>query len=149
MGRKILAVIVGYVLMCVIIFAGFYFLYMALGTEGAFKPGLYEASTNWIVATSVLGLVGAVIGGCVCASIAKSRGPAKAMVVVAIVIGLIMVAMPLLMDTGDAPTIRTGEVAFMDAGRVAKEPIWVSLLNFVIVAAGILIGARFGAKNGA
>lgn len=39
MGKKILAVVVGYIAMVAFIFISFTISYLAMGTDGAFKPG--------------------------------------------------------------------------------------------------------------
>jgi hypothetical protein len=57
MARSIIAVIVGYVLMFLLNFAGFVTMYAVMGPDQAFEPGLYLASTRWIAVSFVLLLI--------------------------------------------------------------------------------------------
>ena len=70
MPRSIGAVAVGYLVMFVLVFASFSGAYLAIGADGAFQPGTYQVSILWIVVSIVLGIVAALAGGFVCATIA-------------------------------------------------------------------------------
>jgi len=48
MVRSIIAVIVSYVAMFVLAFIAFTCAYLIVGSDVAFKPGIYEASTTWV-----------------------------------------------------------------------------------------------------
>jgi uncharacterized membrane protein YeaQ/YmgE (transglycosylase-associated protein family) len=73
MVRKILAVVGGYVVMAVFVFVTFTLTYLTLGTEGSFQPNSFEVSGLWIVASIVLGFIGAVLGGLISITIAMSK----------------------------------------------------------------------------
>jgi hypothetical protein len=143
MLRKIGGVIAGYVVMALFVFLSFTLAYLAMGADGAFRPGTYDVSGLWVAAALVLSLAAAVLGGWVCVLVARSRGAAVALAVVVLVLGLLMV-LPVLMGTRPEPGPRAGEVGNLQAMSSAQQPLWLTLLNPVLGAAGTLAGARLG-----
>ena len=140
MARTILGVIAGYLTMFVAVFLMFTVAYVALGTDGAFKPGSYDVSGVWIAISMVLGLVAAVAGGVVCAAVARNPKAPILLAVVVIVLGVLLALPALMSPNGESPGIRTGDVGNMEAMSKAKIPAWISLVNPVIGAVGVLIG---------
>jgi len=115
--------------------------YAALGAERAFQPGGWEISGIWIATAIVVGLVAAVVGGYVCAMIAKdARGP-LALIGLVVVLGLVF-AIPVL--TGDPGTAgpRPEGASMADAMANAVQPAWIALLNPLLGAVGVWLGAR-------
>ena len=140
MFRSIAAVVVGYLVMFLLVFTLFTAAYLAMGTEAAFTPGTYEVSTLWVVISFVLGLVAALVGGYVCAAIAR-RGKAP-LALAALVLGLgLLFAIPVL-TAPQASTPRAGRVPNLEAMQNARTPGWVALLNPFVGAVGVLLGAR-------
>ncbi len=142
MARAIIGGIVGYLIMAVIVMGVFTVAYQVMGADGAFKPGVWEVSTAWLVMSFAVGLGAAVLGGLVCALIAKPGS--KASMVLAVVVLLLGAAESVygFMGRDEAPVAREGEVSLRDAMTRAEPPTVSLLLNPVIGAAGILIGAR-------
>ncbi len=141
MGRAIGSVILGYIVMAVVVFACMSLAYLLLGTEGSFKAGSYEISGAWLVVTFVVGIGAAILGGFVCARIAKTATPPRVLAAVVLVLGLAL-AIPALTDSEEgAERVREGEVAMSAAMQEAKQPTWVMLLNPLIGAVGVLVGA--------
>jgi hypothetical protein len=126
--------------MFVVVMATFSLAYLAMGADRAFKPGTYEPSSVWLVVSFVLGFVAALLGGVVAVSVGKHTKAASALAVVVVVIGIAM-AIPALTSTAD-PGPRTGEVSNFDAMQKAKQPAWVSFLNPIVGAVGVLAGAK-------
>lgn len=147
MFRSIAAVVVGYIVMLVLVFGTFTVAYLLMGTDNAFKPGAYDPSTLWLVVSFPLALIAAVLGGIVCALIARpaSRAP-KALAIVVVILGLLGVV-GVLMNTRPDPGPRTGDVPNMEAMMNAKQPVWVAVANPIIGAAGVLLGARLRASK--
>ncbi len=142
MGKKILAVIIGYVVMVAFIFITFTVVYIAMGTDGAFQPGVYDVSIIWILASIILGILAAILGGLVCVMIAKDQGTAKILAGLVLALGLAL-AVPAAMGVEEeTPNLRSGEVGVMESMQVARQPLWVVFLNPFIGAAGALIGGR-------
>jgi hypothetical protein len=140
MARSIIAVIVSYILMFVFTFLAFTCMYLMLGADGAFKPGTYDASTLWLAISFGGYLVIAIIGGLICALIAKGGRAPVALAIVVLVLGLLL-AIPSIMKA-KPDMVRIGSVSNMQAMQRAKQPIWVPLLFPFIVAAGVLIGGK-------
>ncbi len=145
MGRIIAGVVVGYVVMFVVVFSTFTVAYVVLAADGAFKPGSYEVSSAWIVVSFVLGLAAAAVGGYVCAVIAPRTKAALGLAAVVVGLGLLM-ALPVLMATPEN-TPRTADVPNMEAMMKAQQPAWVAILNPIVGAVGVLIGASLRKKS--
>ncbi|HSG98479.1 MAG TPA: hypothetical protein VLB27_00420 [candidate division Zixibacteria bacterium] len=141
MGKKILAVVVGYVVMAGFVFLSFTIAYLAMGTEGAFEPGVYDVSMLWILTSIVLGLIAAVLGGLVCVLVARSQQAAQILAGIVLALGLLLAVVEMT-SGAEKPTVRDSEVSSMDAMQSAKQPPWVAFLNPLLGAAGVMIGAR-------
>ena len=143
MGRIIGSVIAGYLTMAVAVFVLLSVAYLVLGASGSFQPGSWDPSTLWNVLGIGMGIVAAITGGFVCAAIAKNpRGP-QTLIGVVIVLGLLF-AIPAL--TGQSAEVasaaRPETVTLLEAVQNARQPVWVALLNPLLGAIGIVIGAR-------
>jgi hypothetical protein len=141
MGRALKIAVIGYVAMFATIFLTFSGLYPALGQELSFQPGSYEPSMLWMVVSFALGVGAAVLGGYVCAWIARTATPPKVLAGVVLVIGLLS-AVPVLMAASTPAEARTGEVGNLDAMMKAKQPAWVAVANPFVGLVGVLLGAR-------
>ncbi len=141
MLRNILGVIVGYVVIAAFVFVSFSVVYMILGTEGSFSAGSYEVSGGWIVASIVLSLIAALIGGMVCTIISRNMKATMVLAGIVLILGIVM-AVPTLSDTTAEASVRAGEVPMMEAMQKAKQPSWLAFLNPIIGAAGIMLGGR-------
>ena len=142
MAKTILGIVVGYIVMAVFVFASFSVAFIVMGADRAYKPGVFDVTTMWIVVSLVLGFVAAMIGGFVCAAIAKRAKAAVILAVVVIVLGLGM-AIPAMMAGDDSvPAVRAGDIGTMEAAQKAKQPTWVTLVNPFLGAVGVLIGGR-------
>jgi len=142
MGRIVGSVVAGYVTMFVLVFILFSGAYLMLGTGGSFAAGSWDVSLAWVVISLLVGIAAAVAGGWVCATIAKDlRGP-RALAIVVVVLGLLM-ALPVLLGTGEAAAVgaRPETVGLIEAMQNAKQPTWIALLNPLLGAVGVLIGA--------
>ena len=140
MIRAILAVIVSYVLMFVLMFLAFTGVYLVLRADGAFKPGSFEASSTWIAIAFAVNFVIAVIGGMVCAAIAKGGKAPIALSAVVFVLGLLLAIPSLMVQKADV--VRAGDVPMFEAMQKAKEPPWVPLTFPIVGAIGVLIGGK-------
>jgi len=142
MGKVIGSVVLGYVVMVVAVFVLMSLVWMMMGASGAFQAGSWDVSAGWVVVSIIVGLVAAIIGGYVCALVAKDpRGP-KGLLAVVVILGILF-AIPVLTGGAQLPTIPpTDTISMMDAMQNAQQPVWVALLNPIIGAVGVLIGAR-------
>jgi hypothetical protein len=142
MARSILAVIASYILMFVLTFCAFTGVYMVLRADGSFKPGSFEASNRWIAIAFVVNFIVAVIGGLVCAAIARGGKAPLVLALVVFVLGLLLAIPSLVAQKTNAGLVRSGDVPMMDAMQKAQEPVWVPFTFPFIGAAGVLIGGK-------
>lgn len=140
MLKSIIAVVVGFIAMTIFSIAAFCCVYLGLGADRAFQPESYDISTLWMVVMVVLSLIGGVVGGLICAAISKSMGVCKVFAGIVLALGLLSGIVTTLKDRPD--TARSGDVPVFEAGQVAQTPLWLCLLNPVLGAAGVLLGAR-------
>lgn len=140
MVRGIVGVIVGYVVLALIMFLTFSLAYLGMGTSRAFNPGSFDPSLFWIVISFFLGFIAALVGGYTCATIAKSKRAAQVLAGLVFVIGII-IAIPLLTSGDPRVHVRTGDVSNMEAMAKARTPGWVALMNPLIGAVGVMVGA--------
>lgn len=140
MLRSILGGVAGYIALFVFIFATFSILYMAIGTERAFEPSSYKVSMLWIGASTVLGLIGAAVGGYVAALVGKGSGGVMALTIIILLMGIVTILM--VMGSSAADAVRAADVANLEAMGKAQTPLWVAILNPVIGIIGAQIGGR-------
>lgn len=139
MLRSIVGVIVGYAVLSVFFFAIFTGAYLVLGVECIFQPDSYEVSKLWLVLSAAISLCGSILGGYVCAAISKSKRTCQVFAGIILII-LILFCIPKMRD--QTPHVRAGEISNMDAMRLTQMPTWMHLLNPVLGAVGVLLGAR-------
>ena len=142
MARSIIAVIVSYIIMFILTFCAFTGVYMVLHADGSFKPGSFEASNLWIGIAFGVNLIVAIIGGLICAAIAKGGRAPVALAVVVFVLGLVLAIPSLIAQKTNAGLVRVGDVPMMEAMQKAKEPPWVPFTFPIVGAIGVLIGGR-------
>lgn len=139
MLRSIVGVIAGYAVITVFFLAIFTGAYLVLGVERIFQPDSYEVSTLWLVLSAAISLAGSILGGYVCAAISKNKRTCEVFAGIILIV-LIVFCIPKMRDP--TPHVRAGEVSNMDAMRLTQMPIWMHLLNPVLGAVGVLLGAR-------
>lgn len=140
MVRKIIGVVVGYVVFSICLFALFSGLYRLLGTSGSFEPGNYNITTTWVLAGAVVFFVGGSVAGFVYSLIDRTGTPV-AMVGVLLLLGLMIAISQVVSDPG--VTVReAAEVTLLDAMNKARQPVWVLFLNPVFAAIGAFVGGR-------
>jgi hypothetical protein len=142
MARSIVAVIVGYVAMFVLVFATFTCVFLLMGTDWSFKPGSFEASNRWIAMSLVANLIIGVIGGLVCALIARGGKAPLVLAIVVFGLGMLLAIPSLMAHQKNAGEVRAGNVSQMEAMQKASEPVWVPFTFPILGAIGVLIGAK-------
>jgi hypothetical protein len=148
MARSIIAVIVSYILIFALTFLAFTAMYMVLHAGGSFRPGTFESSKRWLLGAFVVNFVVAVIGGFVCAAIAKRGKAPIALAIVLFVLGLVLAIPSIMAQKANAGLVRgRGEIPMMEAMQKAHEPTWVPFAFPFVGAAGVLIGGRLRRKS--
>ena len=147
MGREILAVVISYVVMLVLAFAAFACAFVVLDPEVVFRPGTYEASTTWVAVAFAINIIDAIIGGFVCALIAKRARAPFALAIVVLVLGLVVAFGDTKKRQANIRMVRAGEIAKVEAIQKAYWPVWVPFALPLTGAAGVLIGAKFKRRS--
>ncbi len=142
MGRVIGGVIVGYLSIFVTVFALMWAAYAVLGAASVFQPNSWDVSAVWIVVSIAVGLAAAVDGGFVCALISKNPIGPKILIGVLVVLGVLFAIPVILASGGEAAGPRPETVPMFDAMMKAKQPVWVALVNPLVGAVGVIIGAK-------
>src|SRR3989442_1216441 len=93
MVRSVLAVIVAYIITFILQVVAFTTIYTVMGADWSFKPASYQASTPWTAMQFAVILVTAIIGGLICAAIAKGGRAPLALAAVVLVLGLGLAAL--------------------------------------------------------
>ena len=137
MIRKILGAVVGYIVYFFCVFLLFTGLSMILGPDRLFLSGNYDPSMMWIIGAFVLGFIAAAIGGYVAALIGKS-GAVKIMAGLVVLIGAIVFVQ--LLRENRAVETRTVDLPTMEAMFKAREPLWVAVVNPLLVVIAVFAG---------
>lgn len=141
MGRQIAGAVAGYLVMAVFIMVTFAIAFPLLGIERLFAPGTYEASTLWIALSFALGFTGALVGGMVAAGVGRATRAVH--ILAALVVALGVLSAFSAQGAADARGGPRGPDANMtDAMSFARQPLWISIVNPVVGALGVLIGGR-------
>jgi hypothetical protein len=133
-------IVVGYIAMAILVALLFIGAFLALGVERAFQPDSYEISTLWIAVSMAINFGSAMVGGCVCAAISKSRRACQALAAIVVILGFLL-CLPAI-QRSEGPNVRAGEIPSLEAMRLEVAPIWMHLLNPALGAVGVLLGAR-------
>ena len=142
MLRSVLGVVVAYILMFILQVAVFMTIYTLVGPDWSFKPASYQASTRWTAMQFVVILVTCIIGGLICAVIAKGGKAPLALAAVVLVLGLGLAVLGTALRPANTHEVRIGNVPNMEAMNKARHPTWVLFLGPVIGAVGVLIGGK-------
>lgn len=147
MGRIIGGVIVGYVVMAAFVFLTFTLAYFGMGADGAFEEGTFEVSTLWIITSIILGFIAAILGGIVCIMIGKTEKAAKVLALVVLIVGIVLAIPAFTKTEAPAPRTETEEVGNFTAMQSGHQPPWMTILNPIIGAVGVMVGARMRRKR--
>jgi hypothetical protein len=142
MAKTVIGVIVGYVVMFILNFAGFVTMYAVVGPNNAFEPGLYLASTKWIAMSLVMILITGAIAGLVCAVIAKGGRAPLALAIVVVVLGILLAIPAMLKANVNSKLVRPADVPQMQAAQLAYWPVWCPFAFPFISAVGVMVGGR-------
>jgi hypothetical protein len=140
MGRLIGAVLLGYVTLALLIFAGLSLAYVVVGADGAFRPGVYDVSTLWIVISFVVSFGAAIAGGWVARRVARTPTGPRVLAGLVVVVGVAMTLAT--MGATEVAGARTEAIGAMEAMQVAQTPLWIMLVNPLVGVLGILIGGN-------
>jgi hypothetical protein len=139
MFRSIVAVVAGYLVMVVLVIAAFSLSIVA--PDFAFQKDSFEVTAAWLVFTLAVSFAAAIVGGFVCAWIARRRSATHALAALAIVLGLGGAVSNLTKERPTASESAAG-LSVMARSERAVQPNWYAFALPFVAAAGILIGGR-------
>lgn len=138
MGRAILAVITGYLVMALVASALFTGAFLALGDDRTYQPGTYEVSTLYVAIVMPASFGAALLGGFVCRAVARRPNPVKVLALLVAILGAVEAGYVL---TGmPDPEPRTEPVGLFGAAGKSRPPTWMTITNPIIGVVGVLIG---------
>ena len=138
--RTLLAVLAGYLVMALLVFALLTGAYLAGGPDFAFQPGTYAVTVPWIAVMIVVGIDAAMAGGFEAHRLAPSPRTLQALAALVVVLGLTMAMASLNAPEDPTLAVRAGGVANMDAMMRARTPTWANVLNPVLGVIGVFAG---------
>ena len=141
MIRFIVAIVIGYVVMLLVVIGVFAAASPLVGVDRLFEPGSYQAGRGWIVLSLGIALVAAMTAGSLCARIAPATAAPLWLAAVVLVLGGLMAIPALTSEGASRGGPRPPGITMSDAMAHAEQPLWVALLNPLVGAAGVLIGA--------
>jgi len=142
MVRSALGVIIAYILMFILQVATFMTVYSVMGGDWSFKPASFQASTRWTAMQVTVLVIIAIIGGLICAAIAKGGKATLVLAAVVLVLGLALGLVRTATQPADTHEVRIGTVPQMDAMNKARHPLWLVFLGPFVGAVGVMIGGK-------
>lgn len=140
MGRMILGVVVGYIIMAGLIFAGLSAAYLAMGADRVFAPGSYEVSALWLVTNITISALAAFVGCFAAGMIARRSKAALVLCGIMLVLGLGMAVGQMVASKPD-PGPRTGDVPNLEAMMKARQPTWYMFAIPIVGGATAVVAA--------
>ena len=142
MARLIGSTIVGYLAYFLLVFVLMSAAWFLLGANGAFKPGVWDVTGMWIALLLLASLLAGLTAGFGVGRIVKAARAPLVLAGLVILLGVLL-AWPVLSGTAPAaPLPRPDQLPMFEAMAQGQAPIWVALLNPVLGAVGVLMGAR-------
>jgi hypothetical protein len=141
MVRFVAAIVIGYLVMLLVVFGMFALVYPLVGVDLLFQPGSYQAAAGWITLSLVFGLMAAMSAGQTAMRIAPGTQAPMWLAAIVLVLGGLM-AVPVAMSANyTRGGKRSANVTMSDVMAHAEQPLWAAVLNPLVCAAGVLVGA--------
>lgn len=142
MGRAIGSAVAGYVVDFFVMFGLMTLAWFAVGTGGAFRPGVWEVTVLWLALLLAASFVAGLVGGVVSKKIDPSGRGARILAGLIVVLGIVF-ALPILTGSVPVPELpRPDSLPMFEAMGKGQQPAWSALLIPVLGAVGALVGGR-------
>ncbi|MGQ0628297.1 MAG: hypothetical protein ACT4PL_09400 [Phycisphaerales bacterium] len=138
MLRAILAVVATYIAMSILIIGTFMGLWMGVGINGLLEPGTFKGNWFLCIAAPSITVVAGLLGGVMCAKIARTRGPVIALAAVVFLLGGLSAFFTLQKPEPTGP--RDPAMTMQQFMEVGREPTWLAVFNPLGGAAAVLLG---------
>ncbi len=115
--------------------AFFTLMWLAMGADRSFQPGVWEVSTLWACGALVAYAAAGVASGCSCGKVARGGWAPKLLCVLVLALGVATV----FRSAGTG--VRPEDVGLLEAASNAAYPAWAAWLNAIVGPLAILYGA--------
>lgn len=136
MGRLILGIVAGYLVMTIWIMATVSLTWKMVGPE--------FATMGWIAINIPLSFIGAYLGGSFAQRLGRDRGQAAVggLAILVIIFGLVSAFIALFGDAPEPAVTNPDGLTMAEASAGAIQPMWYNFVIPIVGAAGILLGGR-------
>ncbi|MGE0639341.1 MAG: hypothetical protein AB7G12_06045 [Thermoanaerobaculia bacterium] len=142
MGRAIGGAVVGYVVDFVVMLGLMTVAWFALGADGAFRPGVWEVTTLWILLLFVASFASGYVGGTVAVKVAASARGATFLAVLIVALTIVF-EFPVVAGWVPMPPLpRPDDLPMFEAMGNGRQPLWSLVLHPLLGAAGALLAGR-------
>lgn len=122
--------------------AFFTLMWLAMGADRSFQPGVWEVSTLWACGALVAYAAAGVASGCSCGKVARGGWAPKLLCVLVLALGVATV----FRSAGTG--VRPEDVGLLEAASNAAYPAWAAWLNAIVGPLAILYGASKALPSG-
>jgi sugar phosphate permease len=137
--RLVLGVVVAFVSMSLIVFGLSIAPWFILGLDAVLLPGRFDSTAAFNVYAVIVGLLGALFAGWLCATISRSK---RAVIVLAVLCFAAGMTNALGQMNKPEPGARASGMAVMEAMTTRKEPAWFTFLMPCVGVIGVLVAGR-------
>lgn len=142
MFRSIMAVAVGYLVMAILVLCATAGTFAALGPDGVFEPGTYDASKTVIVVSIVAAVIASLAGGLAAGAIARTKTPVKVLIALVVVGGIINAGYQMRKPGGQPrPADQTWMQAADGVRKDGRTEPWLAMAHAAIAGIGLRVGA--------
>ena len=114
-----------------------------LPVDFAFAPAGYEGTTALIAIALVINLATAIIGGLICAAIARGGKATLVLAIVVFVLGILLAIPSVTKRNANMNLTRTSNTPKLEAVQKGYWPGWVPFTFPIVGAIGVVVGGKF------
>jgi len=145
MIRSILAVVLTYIAMSAFIIGVFMSLWLGLGPDRLLEPGSWKGNLFFSITAPTITVLAGLLGGWMCATIGRRRGPVLALAAVVLVVGMLLCYVTIQKPYPEDP--REPGLTMPQIMEKGREPTWLAVLNPIIGAVALLLSGLATARK--
>ncbi len=138
MLRSIGAVVGSYIAMVLLIVGVFAGMWFGMGPDRLLEPGSFKGNTFLCIAAPATTLIAGLLGGWMCAKIARSTKAVIALAGLVLLLGTITAVVTLQKPFPADP--RAPGMTIQEIMKVGREPTWLLIFNPIGGAVAVLLG---------
>jgi hypothetical protein len=137
--RTVLGVVIAFIAISTVVFAASVAPWFAFGLDAVLQPGRFESTVPFNIYAVLVGTLGALFAGWLCATIARSRIAVISLAVLCFTVGMTNAFAQM---NKPLPGARAPGLTVADAIAQRKEPAWFTLVMPCVGVAGVCLGGR-------